>query len=76
MESAWACLEEHRCAWRSLETSRKGFRKTCLSLPYGTLGKGPTKRIYRTRQRDHSEIGIIISQCFIRVWWRDSMAGG
>jgi hypothetical protein len=31
MESAWACLEEHRCAWRSLETSRKGFRKRVAS---------------------------------------------
>jgi hypothetical protein len=32
--------------------------------------KDPIKRIRRTHQRGHYEIDVIISRCFIRVWWR------
>jgi len=34
-----------------------------------------TARIYRTHQRGHYEIGIIISRRFIRVWLRIRQAG-
>jgi hypothetical protein len=37
--------------------------------------KDLTKRICRTRQHGHYEIGIIILRWLDRVWWRIRLAG-
>ena len=73
--SIWGCM----CFWviRRSISSRKILRSIRgRGIVNSAQKKDLIAIIYRTRQRGHYKIDIIISRCVDRVWWRVRWAGG